>query len=62
MFVSLADGSLSPEQFEIMKSAYAKAAVQKDTLIPLDWETNKVPADWLINGEEKHFDWNYNEQ
>lgn len=62
LFVSLADGSLSPEQFEIMKSAYAKAAVQKDTLIPLDWETNKVPADWLINGEEKHFDWNYNEQ
>ena len=59
LFVSLPKDSLDSEQFSIMQQAYKRASTQEDVLIPIDWEENKVPTVWSVNGEIKHFDWNY---
>lgn len=40
-----------------LKQAFARSAVQSDTLIPLDWMENSCPENWLLNGEEVHFCW-----
>lgn len=58
LFVSVANGGLTSEQFAIMQAAYAKAAVQKDVLVPVDWETERIPKVWQVNGELVRFDWN----
>ena len=59
LFVSLPKDSLDSEQFSIMQRAYERASKQEDVLIPIDWEENKVPEVWSVNGEINHFDWNY---
>ena len=40
-----------------LQEAFRLAAVQQDTLIPLDWMENPWPERWMVNGEEIHFSW-----
>ena len=57
LFVSCKPGVLNPAQTEELRQAYARNAVQRDTLIPLDWMENICPECWLLNGEEIRYDW-----
>lgn len=57
LFVSCKPGVLNPAQTEELRQAYARNAVQRDTLIPLDWMENICPERWLLNGEEIRYDW-----
>lgn len=40
-----------------LKKYLAINSVQKDTIVPLDWQENMNPEYWLINGEKVEFDW-----
>lgn len=54
--------SLQPEETEddkkiFFKEMFRRAAAQIDTAVPLDWEYNKLPSLWNINGKTVFFDW-----
>lgn len=57
LFISCPPGVLTPEQKTFVREALRRASLQKDVAIPLDFETNADPERWLINGEEKLYDW-----
>ena len=40
-----------------LQEAFCRAAVQQDTLIPLDWMENPWPERWSVNGKEMRFCW-----
>lgn len=56
-FISCADGSLTGADFEMMKELYAKASKGAGKIQPLDWQYNKIPSKYLINGKEVSFEW-----
>ena len=56
-FVSCKPDVLTPEQEKILSDAFLKASVAKDTFAPLDWMETPLPTHYIINGEEKVFDW-----
>lgn len=56
LFVSAQPSSLTDEIKDDLKKAYAINSIQKDVAEPLDWEYNKEPQQWLINGEEVYYD------
>ena len=57
LFVSAAPELVKGETAGKLKAAYARASLQKDTLIPLDWMENTCPEVWLLNGERIRFCW-----
>ena len=57
LFVSAAPELVKGETAGKLKAAYARASLQKDTLIPLDWMENTCPEVWLLNGEGIRFCW-----
>ena len=57
MFVSCKPGVLSDAENEELRQAFARNALQRDTLIPLDWMENICPERWLLNGQEIAYDW-----
>ena len=56
-FISCADGSLTEEEFAEMKKYYEVASKGCANEKPLDWEYNKFPSEFIINGEREEFDW-----
>ena len=48
---------LSDAENEELRQAFARNALQRDTLIPLDWMENICPERWLLNGQEIAYDW-----
>ena len=57
MFVSPKPGVMSEEETLELKEAYRVNSIQQDVLVPLDWMENVTPEKWLLNGEEKQFNW-----
>lgn len=57
LFVSPKPNVMSESQLQELKEAYKVNSVQKDILVPLDWMENVTPEKWLLNGEEKQFNW-----
>ena len=57
LFVSAQPQSLTDEMKEQLKKAYAINSVQKDIAEPVDWQYNKIPSVWMINGERVEYDW-----
>lgn len=57
MFVSPKPNVMSQTELEELRQAYSINSIQKDVLIPLDWMENVIPEKWLLNGQEKHFNW-----
>ena len=57
LFVSAQPQSLTDEMKEELKKAYAINSVQKDIAEPVDWQYNKIPSVWMINGERVEYDW-----
>lgn len=57
LFVSAKPESLTDEMKVALKEAFARSSVQKDVAQPLDWEYNKTPMVWSINGETVEYDW-----
>lgn len=58
LFISCPRKSLSDEEFNHVREAYGFASLQKDTIVPLDWEVTSTPEEWLLNGEEElTFEW-----
>ena len=58
LFVSCQPGEAKGTVEQELLSAFGRASVQGDTLLPLDWMENTCPERWLLNGEEIHFQWN----
>ena len=57
LFISCADGTMSAAEEEEMAALYRFAALQQDETEPVDWLWNNTPNRWLINGEERRFNW-----
>jgi alpha-galactosidase len=57
LFISCPPGVLTANQKEVVHAAFARASLQKDVAIPLDFETDSDPVRWLINGKETLYDW-----
>jgi len=57
LFVSAKPESLTEEMKVALKEAFARSSVQTDVAQPLDWEYNKTPVVWSINGEVVEYDW-----
>ena len=57
MFVSPKPNVMSEAELAELREAYRVNSVQEDVLVPLDWMENVTPENWLLNGEEKHFNW-----
>ena len=57
LFVSCQPNVATDEIKRDLKKYLAINSIQKDTIVPLDWQQNMVPDNWLINGEEVEFDW-----
>ena len=57
LFVSCDPKSATDEIIADLKEAFKIASTGKDVAIPLDWEYNKNPSKWLINGELCEYDW-----
>ncbi len=58
LFVSCQPGEAKGKVEQALLSAFERASVQGDTLLPLDWMESTCPERWLLNGEEIHFQWN----
>lgn len=57
LFVSCQPSKAEGKIAEDLRKNFAIASEQKDEMIPLDWMKNTTPERYLINGEEKVFDW-----
>lgn len=57
LFVSCDPESATDEIISDLKQAFKIASVSSDIAKPLDWEYNKNPSLWLINGEKTEYDW-----
>jgi alpha-galactosidase len=57
LFISGRPSSFSSQDKKSLKEAFARAAKQSDTAVPLDYLSNVHPARWKINGKEVVFDW-----
>ncbi len=57
LFVSCQPSEAKGKVEQELLSAFERASVQGDTLLPLDWMENTCPARWLLNGEEIEFQW-----
>ena len=57
LFVSYKPDLYDEEAFADLAEAFARSAVQRDELIPLDWMENTCPEKWMLNGEEIEINW-----
>ncbi len=59
LFTSIRPGVLTPEQEEEVRQAYARAsqASPADTALPLDWQNNTCPENWLLSHRRETFNW-----
>lgn len=57
LFVSPKPNVMSESQLQELKEAYKVNSFQEDVLVPLDWMENVTPEKWLLNGQEKQFNW-----
>lgn len=57
LFVSCQPDMATDEIKRDLRKYLAVNSVQKDTIVPLDWQENMNPEYWLINGEKVEFDW-----
>lgn len=56
-FVSADPKILTADMRRILKEAYHTASKARTPAIPIDWQWNSRPADWLIDGETVHYTW-----
>lgn len=57
LFVSCQPSKAEGKIAEDLMKNFAIASEQKDEMIPLDWMENAAPERYLINGEERFFNW-----
>lgn len=57
LFVSIHPDRITATQKEALRAAYARASRQEDRLEPLDFTDLRYPVRWLVNGEEKRYQW-----
>lgn len=56
-FVSCPPEALTPTEKAYLREDFHHASYQQDVAVPLDYEWNMAPAEWLINGEKRTYDW-----
>ena len=57
LFISVSPQSLTPEQYEEIRRAFAAASENRAVAEPLDWMNDCCPSYWRINGETRAFSW-----
>lgn len=57
LFVSIHPEKATDQQKEALRKAYLLASKQEDELEPLDFTDLRYPVRYLINGEEKRYQW-----
>lgn len=57
LFVSCDPDSADEQIKKDLKAAFSHSSRQTETAEPLDWEYNKNPAKWLIDGAQAEYDW-----
>lgn len=57
LFVSCKPSSLKPQMRTDIKKAFKTASIALCNAEPLDWEYNKNPAKWLIDGQVTEYNW-----
>lgn len=57
LFVSCQPSAVTEEMKKDLRAAYKAASIQCNKAVPLDWEYNKNPAYWSIDGEYIRYDW-----
>ena len=57
LFVSCKPSSTTEQIKTDLKEAFKIASVSTDIAEPLDWEYNKNPSIWNINGEATEYNW-----
>lgn len=57
LFVSCDPDSVDDVIKTDLKKAFKHSSIQTEVIEPLDWEFNKNPIMWLINGEKTEYDW-----
>ncbi len=57
LFISAQPEATGSEQRAFIKKCFAQAARSLPLGQPLDWETNPHPAEWLLDGQKTHFNW-----
>ena len=57
LFVSCEPNSVDEQIKNDLKEAFSHSSCQTQALVPLDWEYNKNPVKWLIDGKEIEYDW-----
>ncbi|MBQ5749049.1 MAG: alpha-galactosidase [Oscillospiraceae bacterium] len=57
LFVSSKKGLLTGSALAELKAAFAVNALQKDTLVPLDWLSTTTPRQYLCNGKLRSYSW-----
>lgn len=57
LFISADPDKVDANQFEDMKRALKKSATEKPRTAPIDWMSNATPEVFLVDGEEKTYQW-----
>lgn len=58
LFTSIKPGILTPSQEEEVRRAYARASQAVETeAIPLDWQADMCPENWLLSHKKEAFHW-----
>jgi alpha-galactosidase len=57
LFVSFPRDSVRPEQEQALQSPLSAAARRQPLGEPLDWQENRAPAQWRLDGETVTFSW-----
>ena len=57
LFVSCNPKSVTPEITADLKQAFKTASTCSNVAEPVDWEYNKNPSHWLINGTKTEYNW-----
>lgn len=58
LFTSIRPGLLAPDQEEEVRRAYALASQKASAeALPLDWQWNTCPEEWLLSRQKRQFSW-----
>jgi alpha-galactosidase len=57
LFISFPHETVNPEQEAALRAALIAASKRQPLAEPLDWQTQRVPARWLLDKKEVTFSW-----
>jgi alpha-galactosidase len=57
LFVSFPHNSVTLEQERALRAALIAGSHPQPLAEPLDWQTQRAPTHWILDGKEKYFSW-----